>query len=213
MTAQPKYLFDLDFSAGRAKDEPKITIATHEAALAEAEARGYANGVAAAEGQARAEADRRSAAALEQISAALDRLVASLDALERKLEIEAVEVAFAVARKLAPELIAREPFAEIAALAAGCLGEFRSAPHVAVRVHESLHAAARERLEAIAAARGFEGRLVVLGEADIAPGDCRLEWADGGVVRERAAAEAVIGEAVARYIAARRSPDSGNLGG
>ena len=35
------------------------------------------------------------------------------------------------------------------------------------------------------AARGFEGRLVVLAEPEIAPGDCRIEWADGGVVRDQ----------------------------
>ena len=51
---------------------------------------------------------------------------------------------------------------------------------------------------------GFEGRLVVLGEPGIALGDCRIEWADGGVNRDTAAAEAAIGEAVARYVSARR---------
>jgi len=49
------------------------------------------------------------------------------------------------------------------------------------------------------------GRLVVLAQPDIAPGDCRIEWADGGLVRERAAAEAVIAEAVSRYVAVRRA--------
>ena len=54
-------------------------------------------------------------------------------------------------------------------------------------------------------AHGFAGRLVVLGEPNIAAGDCRIEWADGGVNREAGAADRVIGEAVARYITARRS--------
>jgi flagellar assembly protein FliH len=44
---------------------------------------------------------------------------------------------------------------------------------------------------------------VVLAEPDIAPGDCRIEWADGGVNRNRASAEAAISEAVNRYVAAR----------
>jgi flagellar motor switch/type III secretory pathway protein FliN len=45
----------------------------------------------------------------------------------------------------------------------------------------------------------------VLGEPNIAAGDCRIEWADGGVNRDAGAADRVIGEAVARYITARRS--------
>ena len=53
--------------------------------------------------------------------------------------------------------------------------------------------------------RSFEGRLVVLAEPDIALGDCRIEWADGGINRDSAAADAAIGAAVAGYIGARRS--------
>ena len=51
--------------------------------------------------------------------------------------------------------------------------------------------------------RGFEGRLSIQPDAALAPGDCRIEWADGGVIRDRAAALATIGDAVTRYVAAR----------
>jgi len=206
MSAGTKFLFDTDFSPDRAQAAPKIDLAVHEAEIAAAEARGYRSGLAAAEAQARTEAERRSAFAMESIGAALDRLVAGLAAIERKLEVEALGIAAAVARKLARALVAGEPMAEIEALASGCLGELRGAPHVAIRVHESLHAQTQQKLAEIAAARGFEGRLVVLGVADVAPGDCRLEWADGGMVRDQAATEKLIDEAVARYIAARREP-------
>jgi flagellar assembly protein FliH len=207
MTARAKFMFDADFGASAAA--PKIDLAAHQAQIAEAEARGHRSGMNAAEAQARTEAERRMALALENIGAALDRNIAALAGVERKLEIEAVEVAAAVAKKLAQELVTREPLAEIAALATACLGELRSAPHVVVRVNEALHEQVQARLTAIAATRGFEGRLVVLGEADVALGDCRLEWADGGVVRDRAAAATLIDEAVARYVAAR----NGNSGG
>jgi flagellar assembly protein FliH len=211
MTARAKFLFDQDFGPDRRSEEAKIALAEHQSAVADAEARGFRAGVSSAEAQARAEAERRSAVALEKIGLAIEQLTANLAALERKLEAEAIEVAFAVARKLAPALIATEPVGEIAALAAGCLRELRSAPHVAVRVHESLHAQAQAELAQIAATLGFEGRLLVIGENEIAPGDCRIEWADGGIVRERAATEAAIGEAVARYIAARGKA-TGNSG-
>ena len=46
---------------------------------------------------------------------------------------------------------------------------------------------------------------MVLAEPDIAAGDCRIEWADGGINRDSAAADAAIGEAVAGYVSARRS--------
>ena len=144
-----------------------------------------------------AEAERRSAAAFEQIGEALDRLAGGLAAIEGRLEAEAVEVAAAVGRKLAPELIAREPFAEIAALATDCFKQLVTAPHIVVRVNDSLLAVAKERLGEAARTRGFEGRLVVIAEPDIAVGDCRIEWADGGLTRDSDKTEAAIAEMVA----------------
>ena len=74
-----------------------------------------------------------------------------------------------------------------------------------VRINDQLYEAARDRIERLAKQSGFEGRLVILAEPDIATGDCRIEWADGGVVLERAAIEAKISELVGRYHGVPRS--------
>ena len=205
MSARAKFMFDVDFGAGGEGARRTVTLAAHEAALADAGAKAYRDGVA----DAQADAQRRAAAALERIAAGVEGLAHRFAAIEARLEAEAVEVAMAVARKLAPELIAREPFAEIAALARDCFTHLVAAPHVVVRVSDALHAQAREQLEEAARTHGFAGRLVVLAEPDIAPGDCRIEWADGGIVRDRAATEAAIGEMVNRYAAARRGAFEG----
>jgi len=204
MGATAKYLFDVDFGAAAPVATPPIAAAEHQAALAEAEQRGYRNGVNAAEAQARTEAERRTAGAYERIASALDQLRGSLKKVEDRFEAEAVEVALAVGRKLSADLIAREPFAEIAALADQCFRELIAAPHIVVRVNGALYGTAKEKLEGIARARGFEGRVVVIAESEIGPGDCRIEWADGGLKRDRAATENAIAEAVERYIASRR---------
>jgi len=198
MTATAKFLFDLDFSVGGGK--PVIALADHNAKLAQAEQIAYRNGFAAAEARAAAEAAQSLAAA----AAAFDRLRRELAAIETRLETEAVDVAVAVAQKLATELMAREPLAELSALARDCFRHLVGAPHVVVRVNEALHESARETLAGIARDRGFEGRLVVLAEPGIAPGDCRIEWADGGIVRDRTATDAAIAELIARYLGARR---------
>ena len=41
---------------------------------------------------------------------------------------------------------------------------------------------------------------MILAEPEIATGDCRIEWADGGVVLERGAIAAKIDELVGRYM-------------
>lgn len=204
MTAGAKFLFNTDF--GTVKDAPpKISPADHQAAVAAAELGGYQRGLTAAEARARVEAERRAAVACERIADALTNIATELKTIEGRLEAEAVEVAVAVASKLAPALVAREPIAEVAALATECFTAFLAAPHLVVRVNCELYAAACERLDEIARSRGFEGRLVVLGEADIALGDCRIDWADGGVIRDRAAIASAIDDLVARYLAARRT--------
>jgi flagellar assembly protein FliH len=204
MGAPAKFLFDLDFAVG-AKRDATVTLAEHAGKLAEAEAIAHRRGYSDAQRDAAVEADRRIAGTLERVAASLAEATKTLAAIEARLECEAVEVAVAVARKLAPTLIEREPFAEIAALASSCFRELVAAPHLVVRINDSLYAAAREKLDDIGRACGFQGKLVVLGEPSIGVGDCRIEWADGGVNRDADTAARAIGEAVARYIGARRS--------
>jgi flagellar assembly protein FliH len=205
MSARVKYQFDDDFGADAKAAEKPLNAAELAIKLGEAESKGYRDGFAAAEQEGVAVAARRQAVAFEQIGDALDRLARGLSAVEQRLEAEAIQLAVAIARKLAPELVLREPLAEIEALAVECLKQLANAPHVAVRVHDSLHEAATAHLGEIARARGFEGRLMVLAEPDIAPGDCRIEWADGGVVRDAARTEGVIGDAIGRYLGARQT--------
>ena len=62
--------------------------------------------------------------------------------------------------------------------------------------------------QAIARRYGFEGRLVILAEPDIATGDCKIEWADGGVVLDSGATAAKIAELVDRYMASRHPTET-----
>jgi flagellar assembly protein FliH len=130
-------------------------------------------------------------------------IAARFAGIETRMETEAVDVAVAVARKLCSELIAAEPLAEIEGLVRDCFSHLVSTPHLVVRINASLYDAARERIERLAKQCGFEGRLVILAEPEIATGDCRIEWADGGVVLERGAIDARINELVGRYVASR----------
>jgi flagellar assembly protein FliH len=123
--------------------------------------------------------------------------------VEAQLETEAVDVAVAVGKKLAAALIEREPLAEISALAIECFRHLVTAPHVVVRVNDAQHASVGKSIEEMVRARGLASHLVVLAEPDIQTGDCRIEWADGGINRDRSATGAAIDEAVSRYVKAR----------
>ncbi|MGZ5877116.1 MAG: FliH/SctL family protein [Bradyrhizobium sp.] len=203
MTAPAKFLFDVDFSTPGKTRERAATPSEIAQKIAAAEARAYRDGYDAALREAKVESDRRGALALEEIGIAIKAIAARFSGIETRMETEAVEVAVAVARKLCDELIAREPLGEITALVGDCFSQLVSTPHLVVRINDSLYEAAHERIERLAKQSGFAGRLVILAEPEIEAGDCRIEWADGGIVLERAAIEAKINELVGRYIASR----------
>jgi len=203
MAAPAKFLFDMDFSAPDKARERPATASEIAQKVAAAEARAYRDGFDAGQREAKAESDRRAALALEQIGIAIKGIAARFSGIETRMETEAVDVAVAVARKLCAALIANEPLGEISGLVSECFSHLVATPHLVVRINDSLYEAARERIERLAKQSGFEGRLVILAEPEIAGGDCRIEWADGGVVLERAAIEAKINELVGRYVASR----------
>jgi flagellar assembly protein FliH len=193
----------MDFGAPDKTRERPATPSEIAQKIAAAEARAYRDGYDAAQREAKAESDRRTALALEEINVAIKGIATRFSGIETRMETEAVDVAVSVARKLCSALIANEPLGEITALVSDCFSHLVSTPHLVVRINDSLYEVTRERIERLAKQSGFEGRLVILAEPEIVTGDCRIEWADGGVVLERAAIEAKISELVGRYMASR----------
>ena len=208
MAAPAKFLFDTDFSAPDRSREKAATAAEIAQKVAAAEARAYRDGFDAGQREAHAESSRRTALALEEIKIGLQGIGAGFAGVETRMETEAVEVAVAVARKLCDALIAAEPLGEISGLVAECFSHLVATPHLVVRINDQLYDLAHQQIEHMAKASGFQGRLVILAEPEIATGDCRIEWADGGVVLERAAIETKINELVGRYIASRKGASS-----
>ena len=203
MAAPAKFMFDTDFAAPDKGRERAANAAEVAQKVAAAEARAYRDGFDAGQREAKAESDRRSALALEEIKIAMQGIAARMSNVESRMETEAVDVAIAVARKLCAELVAAEPLGEIIGLVHDCFSHLVATPHLVVRINDQLYEGAHERIERLAKQSGFEGRLVILAEPEIATGDCRIEWADGGVVLERAAIEAKIDELVSRYMGSR----------
>lgn len=203
--AEPaRFNFDLDL--GHARHSARVFDDAELSALIEnARAEGRAAGRAEAESEATTRAAEAAAGAAEALAAELERSADALDRRTAEIRAEAADLARLMAGKLAMALIDSQPQTEVEALIAECMASLERAPHLVVRCHADLAAAIDKTATGLAAEKGFEGRLVVMGEPDIAPGDCRIEWADGGVVRDRAAIEKAIDDRVARFVGARPS--------
>ena len=171
MSAPAKYLFDIDFGA-RQRRPTTISLAEHAGAARRKPRRAAIATASPPAEQEGASAERAPArVALEQIAdAARYPARRAWRRSKRGSRPRPSRSRVAVASKLAPALIAREPLAEIAALATDCFRQLLATPHVVVRVNDALYDAAREQLDEIARRRGFEGRLVCSAEPDIARG-------------------------------------------
>jgi flagellar assembly protein FliH len=211
--AQPaRFTFDLNLEQrpGRQASAPVPSIPEPLVAqlIADARAEAYAEGLAAGSGQASAMAAQTLASAAAALATQTAQMVAALDEAVEINRRESVELATTVGRKLALHLVARFPVTELEALVTECLPSLSGVPHLVIRCHPDLAEAIREAATAQMATSGFAGRLVVLGDPDIRMGDGRLEWVDGGLVRDIAATSKHIDRQIAGYLAARTRPQS-----
>lgn len=200
-TAPAKFRFDLDL--GHRQERNAVMTETAIAMLvANARDEGRREGLAEGERAATVKATQAIARAASNLADHTAAMNAALDDNRHATLIEAISLATAIARKLAHHLVDREPTAEIEALVAECLASLDTVPHLVVRCNPELADAVREIAMARIATSGFSGRLVVLGEPEVRMGDARLEWADGGIVRDSAALEAEIDQRITQFIAA-----------
>ena len=187
------FLFEQDFR------RPRVSEAAEKASLQEAEARGFARGLGEGRRQAQAENAAQLGACTQRLAEAAASLIADADAQRAALEEEAVALAVAVGRKLAGQALEAQPLASISEVARAAFQHLRAVPHLVVRVNEGFVDEVESLILRIARERGYDGRIVVLGEPEIAPGDARLEWADGGVVREQARVEEALAAAASAF--------------
>lgn len=206
MNAAPaKFTFDVDMGRNPAKRN-MLTDEKLAEMLAAAREEGRAEGHREGEQSAVAKAAQAQQRAMETLLQNTTRLLGGMDAVAKKATGDATLLGKSVAAKLAPAMIEKEPTAELDGLLAECMASLGNAPHLLIRCHQDIADALRETAESHMATSGFTGRLVVMGEPDIALGDGRIEWADGGVARDSSAIMAQIEEKIQSYLAARGVP-------
>jgi flagellar assembly protein FliH len=224
MTSTRRFLFDTEFDADVARrreerlasealmpkpqpppSEPEEPPPPPEpvfksADLLQAHEDGYADGFANGKAAAEAAATARLAATLERLADQLEYIVQSaVDTAARQRE-GVIEIGAAIARKLLPDLSRRQGTAEAEAMMSAVITELIDEPRMVIRVADEDLDALSERIDAVAQRRGFAGKVVLLAEPTVAAGDCRIEWADGGVERDSARLWNDIDQAVVRLL-------------
>ena len=203
-TSPTRFTFDLDLRHAEER-RPFADDADLAAQLQQARMAGYAEGFAAGEQGISATAARALADGVAAIAENARVMLGGLDAARHAVESDAVELVSSIARKLATQLVAQQPTAELEALLTDCLASLDGVPHLVIRCHPDLADAVRDLATGHIAASGFSGRLIVLGDPDQQLSDGCIEWADGGLIRDMAAISTDIDQRIASYLAARRT--------
>jgi flagellar assembly protein FliH len=200
MNTAPKFLFDRDFDpdllvggeprsgrragdAGRSRAKPAIT----EDDLARARAEGLAEGREQASRDAAQSVELRLTEAFETVGERLGEVISGTRAAHAAAAREATAVAVAIARRMVPELYRRNAAAEIELTVASVLSRVLETKELTVRAAEALAEPLRERITALAEARGIGERIRIAADPALPEGDCRIEWPGGGAERDSAA--------------------------
>jgi flagellar assembly protein FliH len=196
-----KFTFDNDFDAPRApaaKPQPDVVVedlpppppppptfseAELAAAVAEARKTALAEGQTKGKADATALAERQSAAALTAIGTHFAKIEDEVKAAVGQLQETTIELSLAMVRRLFPEFARQHGLEEVKELLGRCLDTLRTEPRFTVRIASSQADALRGEVEALAQSRGFEGRIVVTADESLKPGDGRIEWSQGGMIR------------------------------
>lgn len=215
MVKLQKYLFDTDFGMpriapvdmGYAEDPmamelveeeppppPPPTFSEEELTLAREQA--YEQGRQAGQQEAAQSQEQMIGMALATAAHHLQALGAAQAADAEEGTRQGAAIAVAMVRKLHPEFVRRFGLDEIEAAVLDCLRHLDRTPKVTIKVAPALAEAVKEKVKGLAERAAFDGKLGVVGDSSLTPGDCRVEWGDGGAERDQSRAWALIDQAV-----------------
>ncbi|HEU0117974.1 MAG TPA: FliH/SctL family protein [Alphaproteobacteria bacterium] len=194
-----KFMFDKSFdgmNTGRAPGAPvPVTLKPEQLEALKKEA--FDAGVQAGKKAGHDVQTQTVNALLARVEGRLEEVMQNLGNIEKDRDASLRNAVLAIAKKLLPDFVAKNGLQEIQALLNDAIAEMVHEPRLVVRIHESEFDTINNRIQEITTQKAYAGKVVVLADAEIAPGDCRIEWADGGVERKAAATMQSIEEAVA----------------
>ena len=194
MNAPHKFLFDQSFDHPEAQQQrpgvprkpppppPEPTFSKAE--LEAARAAGLAEGRDTAFAEAARSTEALAADALSTVALGLKEMLAARQVYADEAHRLALETLRNVLQKAVPALSRKAPLVELEAVVADCLREAFDEPRIVLRVTDGIFEAMQQRLSALTAATGFAGKLVLLADETLGPGDARVEWAEGGAERD-----------------------------
>lgn len=205
--AARKFLFDLnDFGDKQPKEEeenlppPPPTFSEEE--LARARAESYEEGKRAGHAEENARREKFVAGIVEKIGKNFETLFATEKARAAVFETEAVTLARHIFARTFPRFNAAFGLAEVEQTVRNVLESKKDVPEIVLEVHPDYEDDIRKYTDLIIQSLHLAGRCTVRGNAALGPGDCRMQWENGGAVRDAAGLAAQIEAELQQVLAA-----------
>ena len=206
----PPTFNEAELAAARAQGHAEGLAAGKSEGMSAGYGKGFGEGMVAGQntgyerGKTEIEAtvNARIANVLDQLGSGVAHLLAAREADNAMRADQPVHLALAIVRKLMPEWARRGGMIEVEAMVRACLTDLIDEPRLIIRVAEDSIDLVRDHLDQTIASRGFGAKLMVIGDATVAPGGCRIEWAEGGAERDTAKLMAEIERCAARLLEA-----------
>jgi len=177
----------------RAEEERLRALETQEEApsfseeeLAAAKQESYDTGRQDAIREMEVHAEQILAVTQQSVASKLEQIFALQEQAVHTAERNTVELANVIVRKLFPTLVAEHGLPEVIAVVRNTLDQFREEPSVSIRVHPDYEESLIKATEEMAARGIFRGVVHIIGDPEVSPGDCRIEWEGGGAERNMA---------------------------
>lgn len=150
--------------------------------------------------EGRRTSEREAAQVLALLSQSMRALLDRYGLEQQMLREEAVAVALTAARKAADVALDAYGQDRIVVALEAAMDALRGTPRIVVRLAPSMIAGMQSRLEEAARVGGFDGAIAVRADPAVQVGDVTLEWPEGTIAHDRAAAFTRIEEAVERTL-------------
>ena len=189
-----RFLFEHDFGdrqgrTGAATGASEVRLSPE--ALAAMEAR-FEEGRALGLAEAHASIEAQSTASLSAIAATMRAVSHTMDRELARIESDSIQMAVTLARLYADVLIDRDPAPLIAEAIRKCSEMTDNPATLIITIGASSPASVRKAISTAASEVGLLGPISVREDAELAPGDIRITWPEGGYLRERRTIDAII---------------------
>lgn len=197
MSSIRKYAFDIEFAPdGEIVRAPPKRITPEEVQAASDE--GYERG----KNDATAQAERRTAAALEAIADATSAVLTRLDAESQAMRTEAARIALAAAQKIAGAALDAFGIERAAQAIEAAMDALRHQPRLVVKLPPDIAEQLKPRITEMCETHAYASAVLVRAEPSLKNGEVVIDWSDGVIAMDPADAARRIEELIDAALAA-----------